>query len=177
MGFIDIVLAALLIFALIKGLRNGLFVELASLIAFFIGIYVAIKFSYVSKALLEPHVSWSPKTIQVSAFIITLLVVVVAIHLLAKVFTGMADFAFLGWLNTIGGGLFAVLKTILLLGIVLNLFQKVNHNNMLLSKETQEKSLLLNPVMKTSEALLPVVTDWFEELKKTPLQPESETTS
>lgn len=167
MGFIDIVLAALLVFGLIKGLRNGLFVELASLIAFFLGIYAAIKFSYVVKAMLENAVSWSPKTVQVSAFVITLIVVVVAIHLLAKIFTSLADFAFLGWLNTLGGGVFAVLKTVLLLGVVLSLFQKVNLNNMLISKETQENSLLFNPVLKTSEVLLPVLTDWFDELKNT----------
>lgn len=36
MGFIDIVLGALLAYGLYKGLKNGLFVELASLISFFI---------------------------------------------------------------------------------------------------------------------------------------------
>ncbi|WP_442787421.1 CvpA family protein [Flavobacterium suncheonense] len=167
MGFIDIALAALLVFGLIKGLRNGLFVELASLVAFFVGIYAAVKFSYLAKALLEEAVSWSPKTVQLTAFVLTLVVVVVAIHLLAKIFTGIADFAFLGWLNTLGGGVFAVLKTVLLLGIVLSLFQKVNLNNMLVLQETQENSLLFHPILKTSEVLLPVLTDWFEALKNT----------
>lgn len=95
MGFIDIVLAALLVFGFYKGCKNGLFVELASLISFVIGIYMAIKFSYVVSAFLGKHVSWSPKTIQITAFIITLLLVIVVIHLLAKMLTGMASFAFL----------------------------------------------------------------------------------
>lgn len=166
MGFIDILLAALLVFGLIKGLRNGLFVELASLISLFVGIYIAIKFSYLVRSAVGSVVSWSPKTIQVTAFILTLIVVVVAIHLLAKMLTGVASFAFVGWLNTLGGGFFALIKTVLLLGVVLSLFQKVNLNNMLISKETQENSLLFNPVLKTSEFLLPVLTDWFVDLKK-----------
>lgn len=170
MDFIDIALAALLIFGLIKGLRNGLFVELALLIAFFIGIFAAIKFSYVVKTMFENAVSWSPKTIQVSAFVITLIIVVVGIHLLAKMLSGLANFAFLGWLNSLGGGVFAVLKTIILLGIVLSLFQKVNLNNMLISKETQENSLLYNPVLKTSELCLPVLKDWFAELKASTIE-------
>lgn len=172
MIFFDIILTALLLFGLIKGLRNGLFVELASLIAFFIGVYAAIKFSYVVKSMLENTVAWSPKTVQVSAFAITLIIVVVAIHLLAKIFTGIADLAFLGWLNTLGGGFFAVFKTVLLLGILLSLFQKVNGNNMLLSKETQEQSLLFNPIVKTSEVLLPVLKDWSEALKNSQLPSE-----
>lgn len=161
MGFIDIILAALLVFGLIRGLRNGLFVELASLVSFFIGIYIAVKFSYIVGGFIGDS-----KTAKVAAFVITLIIVVVAIHLLAKVFSGIASFVFLGWLNKLGGAVFAVLKTALLLGIVLSLFQKVNINDALISKETQEKSLLFNPVLKTSEMLLPVLTDWFKDLKE-----------
>ena len=166
MGFIDILLAAFLVYGFIKGLRNGLFVELASLISLFIGIYVAIKFSNVVRSAVGSVVSWSPKTIQVTAFVVTLIVVVIAIHVLAKTLTGVASFAFLGWLNTLGGGLFSVIKTVLLLGVVLSLFQKINLNNMLVSKATQEKSLFFNPILKTSEVLVPTLTDWFVDLKK-----------
>ncbi|UOK43063.1 MULTISPECIES: CvpA family protein [Flavobacterium] len=170
MGFIDIVLAAFLVFGLIKGIRNGLFVEIASLISLFIGIYVAIKFSYAVRSAVGSVVSWSPKTIQVTAFILTLIAVVVAIHLLAKALSGVASMAFMGWLNNLGGGLFATIKTILLLGVVLCLFQKVNINNMMVSKETQDESLLFNPILKTSEFLLPVLTDWFSNLKESTLK-------
>jgi membrane protein required for colicin V production len=166
MGIIDIILGALLVFGFYKGFKNGLFVELASLISFFVGIFVAIKFSYIMSDFLAKHVSWSPKTVQVSAFIFTLLLVVIAVHLLAKVFTGIVSFAFLGWANTLAGGLFATIKTALLIGIVLSLFQKVNINDMIVSKETQENSILFNPCIKTSETLLPTLTDWFKDLKE-----------
>jgi membrane protein required for colicin V production len=165
MGIIDIVLGALLVFGLIRGLRNGLFVELASLVSFFVGIYIAVKFSYVVGNFLGDSITSSAKTAKVIAFVITLIIVVVAIHLLAKVFSKIASFVFLGWLNKIGGAFFATLKTALLLGIVLSLFQKVNINDTFISKETQNNSLLFNPVLKTSEILLPVLTDWFKDLK------------
>lgn len=165
MGFLDIILGSLLVWGFIKGFRNGLFVELASLISFIIGIYLAIKFSYVVKSIVANIVSWSPKTIQVTAFVLTLVLVVVGIHLLAKLFTNLASFAFLGWVNSLGGAFLATLKTILLLGTVLGLFQKVNINNALIAKETQDKSLFFTPVLKTSELLLPVLSDWFKDLK------------
>jgi membrane protein required for colicin V production len=166
MGIIDIVLGALLVFGLIRGLQNGLFVELASLVSFFVGIYVAVKFSYIVGNMLGDSITSSAKTGKVVAFVITLAAVVIAIHLLAKVFSGIASFVFLGWLNKLGGAVFAVIKTTLLVGIVLSLFQKVNVNNMLISKETQESSVLFNPILKTSEMLLPVLTDWFNDLKE-----------
>lgn len=160
MGFIDIVFAALLALAAYKGIKNGLFVEIASLVSFFIGIYIAVKFSYIVGVFIGES-----KSAKVAAFVITLILVVVAIHLLAKVFSGIASFVFLGWLNKLGGAFFAVLKTIILLGIVLGLFQKVNINDALISKETQENSIFFNPILKTSETLLPVLTDWFTDLK------------
>lgn len=166
MGFIDIIIGALLVFGFYKGFKNGLFVELATLIAFFVGIYIAIKFSYIASGILEKNVSWSPKTIQVFAFILTLGLVILGIHLLAKLLSGIANFAFLGWANTLVGGVFGALKTALLIGVVLNLFQKVNINDMFISKETQESSLFFNPCMKTSEVLLPILSDWFTDLKE-----------
>ena len=165
MGFIDIVLGALLAFGFYKGCKNGFFIELASLISFVLGIYAAIKFSCLVSSFLGKHVSWSPKTIQVTAFVMTLLLVIVALHLLAKMLTGVASAAFVGWANTLAGGFFATVKMALLIGIVLSLFQKVNVNNMLVSKETQQGSLFFNPCIKTAEIVLPVLTDWFEDLK------------
>lgn len=166
MGIIDIVLGGLLGFGCYKGIKNGLFVEVASLVSFIIGVFLAIKFSYVIKSMMENVVSWSPKTMQITSFVITLIIVVVVIHLSAKVFTKIADFAYLGWINKLAGALFAMLKTALLLGIILSLFVKININDMLISKEKQENSLLFQPILKTSEFVLPVLKDWFEEVKE-----------
>jgi membrane protein required for colicin V production len=175
MGIIDIFLAVLLGYGAYKGLKNGLFVEIASLISFVIGVYIAIKFSsFVATAIGGDEPS---KTIKVTAFVITLIGVIVAIHLLAKIFSGIASFVFLGWLNKLGGAVFGTLKTALLLGIVLSLFQKVNIDDALVSKETQENSIFFNPILKTSEFMLPVLTVWFKDLKEKVSEKEINNTS
>lgn len=161
MDFIDIIFALILGWAAFRGLRNGLFVELASLVSFVLGIYIAVKFSYVVGGWIGDS-----KTAKVVAFVITLIGVVIAVHFLARTFSKIASFVFLGWLNKLGGAVFALLKTTLLLGIVLSLFQKVNVDNALISRETQEKSLFFTPILKTSEIILPVLTDWFTDLKE-----------
>ena len=51
MGFLDIVLGALLAFAFYKGIKNGLFVELASFVSLLFGIYLAVKFSSLIKGI------------------------------------------------------------------------------------------------------------------------------
>jgi membrane protein required for colicin V production len=166
MGFLDIILGVLLAFALYKGVRNGLFVELASLVSLLAGIYFAIKFSSFIKEILAGFVKWNPNTIQVVAFVLTFILVVIGISLLGKFLTGIADFAFLGWLNKIGGGFFRVLKTILIIGIVFKVFEKINYHNFLAKKETLDKSIFYNPIQKTAGFMYPSIENWYDNLKK-----------
>ncbi|MBC7525794.1 MAG: CvpA family protein [Flavobacterium sp.] len=157
MGFLDIILGAFLVFGLIRGLKNGLIIEFASLISFFVGIYIAIKFSYLLG---------ESKTAKVTAFVIVLIIVILGIRLIAKMLSKIASTLFLGWLNKLGGAIFAILRTALILGVVLNLIIKINVNNVLISKKTQETSMFVDPILKISEFMMPVLTDWFFNLKK-----------
>jgi membrane protein required for colicin V production len=166
MSILDIFLGVLLALSIFQGIKNGLFVELASLVSLILGIYVAIKFSYLAKIMLSAIVHWNPKTIQIVAFIITFIVIVVAISLLAKILTNIADFAHLGIINNLGGGFFRLLKTILILSIFLNLFEKINFNNTFARKETLDKSLFYRPIQKTAGFIYPSIEKWYEDLKK-----------
>lgn len=162
----DILIGILLIIGLYQGIKNGFFVEIASIISFILGVFLAIKFSYLAKGFLEDFVSWNPKTIQITAFILTLILVVIGVHFLAKIFTKIADFAFLGWANKLAGAIFSVVKTALLIGIVLNLVQKINVDNQLISKEKQEKSIFYRPILDTTAFMMPMVTNWIDDVKK-----------
>ncbi|MGO4905507.1 CvpA family protein [Flavobacterium sp. W20_MBD1_R3] len=166
MGFLDIILGVLLAFAFYKGLQNGLFIELASLVSLLAGIYIAVKFSSYMRDILVGFVKWNPNTIQVVAFVLTFIAVVVAVTMLGKLLTGIADFAFLGWLNALGGGFFRVLKTVLILGIVFAVFDKINHTHFLAKKETLDNSIFLNPIQKTARFMYPALQEWYGSLKK-----------
>jgi len=161
----DIAIGILLIIGLYQGIKNGLFVEIASIISFILGVFIAIKFSYVVKSFLEDFVNWNPQTVQITSFVITLILVVIGVHLLAKIFTKIANFAFLGCINKLAGGIFSVIKTALLIGIVLNLVQKINLDNQLISEEKQEKSLFYRPILDTTAFIMPMVTCWIEDVK------------
>lgn len=175
MSFIDIIFAVLLSFAVYKGLKNGLFVEVASLIALIAGIYLAIKFSHLMGGILgDTFASWNPKYIEITAFVITFLIIVVGIHLLAKILTKLADFAFLGWINKLAGVIFSLLKTILALSVVLFIFEKININNRLLSEEKQEASIFYNPIKEISSAIYPSIEEWYSNIKSEVIGEEEE---
>ncbi|WP_298221504.1 CvpA family protein [Flavobacterium sp.] len=165
MNVLDFFIGLFLVIGIVKGFRNGFFVELASLISILLGIFIAIKFSYLTKSYLEHHGSWNPKTIQVVAFAITFILVIVGVSMLAKVFTAIANFAFLGLANSILGGIVGLFRTVLVMSILLNLFQKINADNAILSKETKEKSMLFLPVQEISKTIYPSISEWFEAFK------------
>jgi membrane protein required for colicin V production len=166
MSFIDIIFAALLGYALYKGIKNGLFVEAASFVALIVGIFVAIKFSYVIKTTLETKVSWNPKYIEIIAFALTFIGVIIVIHLSAKLLTKIVDLAYLGWINRLAGAAFSMLKTILALSIVILLFEKINLNNMLVKKETLDNSIFYNPTKEISAFVYPQIEEWYESFSK-----------
>ncbi|PWB23346.1 CvpA family protein [Flavobacterium sp. HTF] len=176
MSFLDIILGALLAFSLYKGFKNGLFVEVASFISLLLGIYLAIKFSSFMKDIIAKHVSWNPTNIQITAFILTFILVVVAVYLLAKFLTGVADFAQLGLINKLGGAFFRVLKTILIVSIFIALFEKINFDNTFAKKETLDKSIFYNPIKKVAAFVYPSIEKWYETFKESQKEKNKEET-
>ena len=157
MAVIDIVLVALLGFGLIRGFFKGLFVEVASLVALIAGIYGAIHFSYYVADLLMEHVEWSEKTINITAFAITFIIIVLIVALAGKALTKLADFAALGFLNKLLGGVFGLLKIGLILSILLIIFDKMNNTITFVDEEHTKDSILYKPVKSLAPMLFPTI--------------------
>ena len=155
MNIIDILLGALLLFGLVRGLSKGLFVEVASLVALVAGIYGAIHFSNFAAEFLLERVDWSEQTVNLAAFAITFIIIVVAISLAGKALTKLADFAALGILNSILGGVFGILKIGLILSVVLLIFSRMNRTIPFISETDLEESVLYEPVKSLAPMLFP----------------------
>jgi membrane protein required for colicin V production len=146
MNLLDVILGLLLAFGLYKGLKNGLFVELASIIALIAGIFGAIHFSYITGEYLAENLHWDEKHMNIASFMITFIIIVVLVHLLAKLLTKIADFAMLGLLNKIAGGIFGALKVAVMIGAVLVFFDTVNQAKNIIEEETKNESVLYGPL-------------------------------
>ncbi|CAL2089594.1 Membrane protein required for colicin V production [Tenacibaculum sp. 190524A02b] len=165
MGTFDIIIAALLLFGFVRGLMKGLFVEVASLVALVAGVYGAIHFSYFIGDWLKNSVSWDEKYISLAAFAGTFVVIIIVIALLGKVLTKIADFASLGILNKILGGVFGALKIGLILSVLFIFFGKMNNTIPFVSQESLDESILYKPVKKIAPTIFPsIIKD--EEKKK-----------
>ena len=103
---------------------------------------------------------------NIVAFAITFIVIIVVIALAGKALTKLADFASLGILNKLLGGLFGALKIGLILSVVLIIFTKMNSNIPLIENHEIEDSLLYKPVKSLAPIVFPSIIS--EEEKEKP---------
>ena len=163
MAIFDIIIAVILIFGFIRGLMKGLFVEVASLVALIAGVYGSIHFSYYVGDYLKTKVGWEEQYISLVAFAATFAIIVLVVSLLGRILTKVADFAFLGWLNKILGGIFAALKYALIISIVLLLFDRFNNTIPFIDQEAKKSSILYEPVRRLAPALFPsIINDYVK---------------
>jgi membrane protein required for colicin V production len=163
MGVIDIVLGALILFGLVRGFMKGLFVEVASLVALVAGVYGAIHFSNFAADFLKTRTEWDEKTINITAFAITFVVIVLAIALAGKALTKLADFAALGIINKLLGAIFGALKIALVLSVVLNIFDKMNSTITIVEEENIDDTVLYKPVKSLVPMIFPNILTPKEE--------------
>lgn len=159
MSTIDIILAALLLFGLVKGFMKGLFVEITSLVALVLGLYGAIHFSYFIANFLNDRVDWTEKYIQIIAFAGTFVIIVLLISLSGKLLTKIADAASLGIMNKVFGAVFGLVKIGLILSVVLIVFDKLNRNLPFVNEEKLDTSILYKPVKNLAPMIFPSILE------------------
>ncbi len=163
MNTFDIIIGALLVFGFVRGLMKGLFVEVASLVSIIAGVYGAIHFSHFIGDFLASKLEWEENYITVTAFAITFFIIVVVIAMFGKIFTKVADFAALGMLNKVLGGLFGSLKYGLILSVLLLIFDRANSTITFVDKKHTESSVLYQPIKNMAVTIFPNLIKKAEE--------------
>ena|SRR5690606_19921707 len=169
MGFLDIIIGILLVWGLFKGLKNGLFVEVASLVALIAGIYGAIHFSHITGQYLAERFDWSEQHLKLAAFLITFFAIIILVNLAGKFLTKIADFAMLGLLNKIAGGIFGALKVAVILGALLIFFEKFAAP--LVNEETTQESFFYEPIKEIGALVFSLVLEDEEKQPENPIEP------
>lgn len=166
MNIIDIVLGIILLLAFYTGLRKGLFAALASLIGLIVGIYGAIYFSHFAVDFLSGALDWSDQTINLAAFALTFSIILILITMAGKALTKIADFAALGLINKLLGGLFNALKIAFIMSVVfMFLNASSNISGFLIPEKKKESSLLYEPIVSIALLVLPNILNEVEKLQ------------
>ena len=165
---IDIIVAIILIFAIIKGYKQGLIVALFSVVAFIVGLAAAMKLSVVVAGYVGKAVNISDKWLPIISFAVVFLIVVLLVRLGAKFIEKSVEFAMLGWVNRLGGILLYAGLYILIFSILLFYAEQLN----MIKPETKAGSVTyayIQPwgpkLMDGLGKIIPVFKGMFEDLE------------
>ncbi len=157
MNFLDIILGVFLGLGIYKGIKNGLLLELASLVALIMGIYAAIHFSHILGNYITEQWQWNESTVNIAAFILTFIIVVLIINLVGKLLTKVAKAVMLGTLNRLAGAVFGALKVAIIIGALLLFLDKANNSLHIVKEETINESVLYKPIKEIGEFVFSLV--------------------
>ncbi|WP_319269653.1 CvpA family protein [uncultured Draconibacterium sp.] len=166
MNYIDIVLGILLILAAINGFSKGLISEVASIAALILGIWGAIKFSYVTTDFLIENFDMHSEHMNIISFVITFVVIVILVHIVGSTVSKLAETVLLGFVNKLAGLVFGVLKSALILSIILVIFDKIDEDVHILSREAKENSRMYEPIRSFAPSIFPFIEGWEIDMKE-----------
>ena len=176
MSTFDIILAVLLLLGAFKGYRQGFIVEVFSFLAFFIGLFVALKLTIpVSLSLFGESNFFSLATVIV--FIMLFLVLSFGIRVLAKALKNLIDFTFFGTLDNLFGAVAGLLKWAFIISIVFWLFDSVGYD--IVGRYGQDTVIFpyiidIGPmVFHWLSSLMPFIRDLIDSMESLPQNNES----
>jgi membrane protein required for colicin V production len=156
MNWLDIILGVLLAFAVFRGFKNGIFIEVASIAALVLGVWIAVKFSGLTEVWISDELKWDSNHLELVAFIITFILVVVLVHIVAKLADKLFKAIALGLLTRLSGMVVGLIKTAFILSILLVIVEKVEFYTIdIIPVKVKNNSILYSPVKKFAPNILP----------------------
>ncbi len=158
-NFYDIILGILLVWAVVNGLRKGIIVQACQLAGLIIGLWLSFKFCKVAGGWLG-YEGVSP----VIAFVVLFLVTILVAALMGRLTKKIAKVAGLGFLDRFVGMVLSLIKVGVLASLAMGLFVNINNRFHIVNPEPIRQSVLVEPLRKLSDAVLPLVVDLAAEI-------------
>lgn len=164
---IDVVVAAILLMAIVKGYQRGLIIALFSVLAFIAGIAAALKLSSTVAVWLGQSTNLGARWLPFVSFCVVFLGVVVLVRLGASFIEKAVKLVLLGWLNKMLG----ILLYLFLYAVILSVFLFYAQKLHVFSDTTINESVTFNHIAPWGPGiinglgvLLPLFKNMFEEL-------------
>ena len=166
MNWIDLILLIIIGWSIYNGFTKGFIISIASLCALILGVFGAIKFSGYTAEILASKLNQEPDKINLIAFIITFVLIVVLTHIVARLADKLVKAVALSFFNRMLGVLFCILKNLLIASVVLVIIGRVNEKVTVIKNSQIEKSILFKPIQSLAPALYPYLRSGFEKIKE-----------
>lgn len=143
---LDILILLFVGLGIFVGYRKGFLNQVASLLGFLVGLYLAKEYYTDLAKELSPTIFDSMSFANAISFIAIWLVVPLVFGLIATMIARFLDAVYLGWLNRLLGTVAGAVKYVLLLSLLICIFDVFDSENQILSKAKKENSTLYLPI-------------------------------
>lgn len=153
MNIIDIILAIILVWSLISGLRKGIISQISSLVGLLLGVWLAFKFN-------DQLSEWIGVDVEgVAAYVILFAAGVLLAWLCSRISGWILRGVGLGVVDKIGGALLSLVIYSLVLSLVLGLFRNINSTTHIVEDRVLEEAVLVEPIERVSEVVFPYLIE------------------
>jgi membrane protein required for colicin V production len=142
-----------------RGFKKGLIIEIFTLLAIIVGIYVAVHFSDKLSHKIIENVGEEYSSTPAISFTILFLAVGALIYFGGVALEKVVKAVNLSVMNRMFGLLFGLIKALYLLSILLVTYESYDPNGKLLPIENRENSLLYSPIKYTSVKTIPFLSE------------------
>lgn len=166
---LDLIFAAVIVVAILRGYKLGLVVGLFSLVAVIIGLAAAMKLSTVVAGYIGKAVKISDEWLPVISFAVVFLLVILLIRFGARAIEKTVEVAMLGWVNKIAGIILFTAIYITVFSVLLFYAEQIK----LLQPDTINKSVTYSFVQPWGPkaingfgSIIPLFKDMFGDLEQ-----------
>lgn len=164
MNALDIVILALFIPGLVRGISKGFLEQVISLGGVFLSVYLAYRFSSVLCVWLRDYISVSDTVLGVISFSLILAGALILVIMLAKLITKAVEMASLGWFNRVLGIVFSFATTALVLATLAIIFDTLNVKFELVKSPVLTESVLYPALRDLGYAVFPYLKKLLPEV-------------
>lgn len=159
MNVLDIILFIPIAIGAWKGFRKGLIIELFTLLALLVGIYVAIHFSDYMADVIRQNFNYDGDHTPIIAFVLTFLLVGAMVYFLGKAIEKVISTVQLSIFNKLGGLAFGAIKMMFVSAIIVIVIDAIDKRDNIIETKTKNESLLYQPLKTASTTIIPAIEE------------------
>lgn len=151
---IDFVILLVLAVGLFTGFYKGVTRQAFALGGLIAGLVLGTLFCKPVSVFILDSFRMSERAASVIAFVAILLIVPVACMLVGELLSKLVKVVRLGFFDRLAGGMFGLLKYFIFMGLFIQLMEYTGLSEKCITKDGEHKSVLYEPVRKTSDVCL-----------------------
>lgn len=158
MSVVDIVILVFLLVGAVTGFRKGLLMEIISIAAFFLAIFLGIQLLDWGIVMLSDYIDGYDNLLPIISFTLIFIGVLVLTHMVGKAVKKILDMTLLGSLDDIAGSLLGIAKWALFISIFFWIYHSFGGS---LSEDKTKASYLYEPIVSFAPMLFDLVSGFF----------------